>query len=291
MLEDKRLILTRDLEVRAVVGYEHPPGCLVAFLKYTFTGKGLWKGFERVVREYNPSEVRKGRLVYDPNFGSEVPCVPTSDVLSAPDPLLRGREAVLSPKDALEERFLELYNALRVRELGIGGSLLLKIHHSNSDLDVLIYPRGDPLTLWEELEECSKLEDEREWPLRVARGLSIPVGHAKRLYSKAKRALFKGTPTSFAFVKRTFEKYGNSVSTPLGPFEGIIEMEPCPEGLYYPHRCWAGRYLVESYESAFAKVFAKGGKVRVRGYLWERHDGVKVIRVGGIEERGYLLLL
>jgi len=279
----------RSGEIRVVVGYEHPPGCSIAYLKYVYTGRGLWRGYERVVKEYNPNEVRKGKLVYDPNFGAPVPCASHQDVLFAPDPLLRAEEIISAPRDELEEKFVELYDSLDVRELGIGGSLLVEIHHPQSDLDVLIYPKGDPLSSWEELASSEALCVEGEWALRVSKQLGISIEDAKRLYSKAKRAVFKGVPTSFAFVKKDLERYGSSVANFLGEVSLTLELEPCPEGLYYPHRCWAGRYLIESYESAFVKVFAEGGKVKVRGGLWERVDGTKVIRVGGKEVRGYLL--
>ncbi|UXD22659.1 hypothetical protein IPA_07120 [Ignicoccus pacificus DSM 13166] len=289
MFEDKRVLLMRNGEVRVVVGYEHPPGCSIAYLKYVYTGRGPWKGFERVVKEYTPEEVRKGSLVYDPNFGSLVPCASHSEVLRAPDPLERAKEVISSPKDLLEERFVELYDCLRIRDLGLGGSLLLGIQHENSDVDSLIYPRGDPLWIWEELENSDLLEEEREWSLRVSKLLGLPLNEVKRLYSKAKRAMFKGTAVSFAFVKKDLERYGSSVADPIGKIELVLDMEPCPEALYYPHRCWAGRYLIESYESSFVKVFVKGGRVRVKGYLWRRSDGTEVIRIGGREERGYLL--
>ncbi len=290
-LEDKRVVLTKNLEIRVVIGNEHPPGCYIAYLKYVYTGKGLWKGFERVVKDYNPYEVRKGSLVYDPNFGTEVPCLSYDEVLLAPDPLERVREVLAHPKDRLEVTTLEVLiytKDLGIRELGVGGSLLLGIHHEDSDVDLLIYPSNDPLEIWERL-ESSDLEEDKEWPIRVSRSLNLPVEAAKSLYSKAKRAKFGTSYVSFSFVKREPLRYGYSAAVPIGPFSGTLELEPCVEGIFYPHRCWSNKYLIESYESAFVKVFVKGGKVKVKGYLWERSDGTKVIRVGGREERGYLL--
>ena len=289
MLEDKRSFITRDLEVRVVVGYEHPPGCVIAYLKYVYTGRGVWRGFDRVIPDYDPMSVRKGRLVYDPNFSAEVPCVPLTSVSAAPHPLDRMREVISSPKDPLEEIAVEVYSHLRVKRVGLGGSLLLSIHHKHSDLDFLIYPSGDPIWVWEELENNPYLDEEKEWVFRVSSKLGIPLERVKTLYSKAKRAAYKGKETSFSFVKTVLEKYGTSSSKFIGTFEGKLELEPCYRGLFYPHRCWAGKYLLESYESAFAKVFVKGGKVKVKGALFERPDGAKVIRVGVKEERGYLI--
>ncbi|ALU12586.1 hypothetical protein EYM_05445 [Ignicoccus islandicus DSM 13165] len=289
MLEDKRSFITRNLEVRVSVGYEHPPGCVIAYLKYVYTGRGLWRGFERVIPSYDPLSVRKGNLVYDPNFSSEVPCVDATEVLWAPHPLKRMGEVIASPKDELEGLALDAYSNLGIKQLGLGGSLLLSIHHDNSDLDFLIYPVGDPMWIWEELESSEVLEEEKGWIWRVSKSLGIPLEDAKSLYSKAKRAVYRNKEVSFAFVKEELERYGNSVSEFVGRFEGTLELEPCERGLYYPHRCWAGKYLIESYESAFAKVFVKGGKVRVRGALYEKPNGEKVIRVGVREERGYLL--
>ncbi len=289
MMEDKRAFVTRNLEVRIVVGYEHPPGCLIAYLKYVYTGKGKWRGFERVFADYDPHSVRKGALVYDPNFSTWVPCVDLTEVLYAPHPLARMEEVLSRPRDPLEELALSAYSDLKVNRIGLGGSLLLSIHHPRSDVDFLIYPVGDPFWIWNELENNEKLGEEREWALRISSKLNIPLEAAKALYSKAKRATYRGREVSFAFVKEGAERYGNSVAERVGLFEGVLELEPCERGLFYPHRCWAGKYLIESYESAFVKAFVKGGKVRVRGVLYEKPDGEKVIRVGVAEERGYLV--
>ncbi|ABU81965.1 hypothetical protein [Ignicoccus hospitalis] len=284
-LEDKRLLVLKD-SIAVVVGYEHPPGCYVAYRKYA-VGAGPWRGFRRLVKEYSPVSVLKGRRVYDPNFGSEVPLVCADEVVEAPDPLKRFEEVLSAPKDELEYKVLKFSKFLSGR-VGLGGSLLLKIHHDLSDVDLLIY--SDPVAAWENLKNNETLEPETSWVVNVSRRLGMPISTAKRLYSKALRARFDGTPISFSYVKRSFERYGASAATFVGSFVGELFLDPLDErAFYYPHRRRAGEVVVESYESAFLKVLVECERVKVKGALYVKPDGTKIVRVGIKEVGGYVL--
>jgi len=286
-LEDKRLLVLKDA-VAVVVGYEHPPGCFVAYLKYVY-GKGPWRGYERTVKEYSPEAVVWSRSVYDPNFNTTVPLVCEDEVLDAPDPLARADEIVSSPKGDLEEKVLELLLRLEGRA-GVGGSILLKMAHARSDIDILIYEDKDPLSVWEALKDSSYLEEEKQWVYNVARRTSLPVSIVSKLYSKSMRAVYKGTAVSFSFVRRRFERYGASAAQVIGTYLGELELDGDPrEALYYPHRRTAGGVVLESYESAFTKPMIECDEVKVKGLLFMRPDGTKVIRVGTKELMGYVL--
>ncbi len=285
-LEDKRLLVLKE-GIAVVVGYEHPPRCFVAYLKYVL-GRGPWRGYRRVVPEYSPDNVKKYKTIYDPNFGSRVPIVCLSEVLEAPDPLERFNEVISSPKDRLEETVLSLASKLGT-DLGVGGSLLLRIYHERSDVDLLVY--GDPLEAWEELKEAPYLEVEESWPPNVARRTGLPLSTTKLLYTKALRAKAKGVPISFSYVqRRKFYNYGFSAAKMVGPYEGILELdELTEETFWYPHRRRAGELILESYESAFLKPMVECERVRVKGTLWIKGDGTKVVRVGLSETMGYVL--
>jgi len=286
-LEDKRLLVLKDA-VAVVIGYEHPPRCFVAYLKYVY-GKGPWKGYERKVKEYSPEAVVWSKSTYDPNFGTTVPLVCEDEVLEAPDPLARAEEIIASPEGDLEEKVLELLLRLEARA-GVGGSILLKTAHARSDIDFLIYDDKDPLAIWEVLKNSPYLGEERQWVFNVARRTGLPASTVSELYSKSVRAVYRGTPVSFSFVRRKFERYGASAARMIGAYVGELELDGDPrEALYYPHRRAAGEAILESYESAFIRPMVECNAVKVKGLLFERPDGTKVIRVGTKELMGYVL--
>ncbi len=278
-LEDKRVLLLRDLSVAVVVGYQHPPGNYVAYIKYVYTGKGIWRGYERVVKRYSPTDVMVGRIVYDPNFSSEVPVVSKSEIVSAPDPLRRMMEIVKSPKEDLEERALEVKEKVR-GTLGIGGSLLLKIHHKKSDLDMLVYDRYEDI--WYELKDFG--EDEIEWVINVSKRLGLDPEYVyKNYYSKAIRSVYKGIPLSFSYVKKGFrEKYGTFPRPTNRIFEGKIELDDPDERTFlYPH-VRRGSINIISFESAFLRPMVECDKLWVRGKVFS--DGDREYVVLGIKE-------
>ncbi|NPA85263.1 MAG: hypothetical protein GXO07_04565 [Crenarchaeota archaeon] len=286
-LEDKRLLVLKD-SVAVVVGYEHPPKCFVAYVKYVL-GSGIWKGYERMVKEYSPTAVVWSRSSFDPNFGTAVPLVCEDEVVDAPDPFQRLEEILSSPKDELEEAVVSLASKFSF-DFGVGGSILLGMHHARSDIDLLIYDRKDPLGVFLGLEADPDLAPAPEWVFSVASRTGLSVSAVKELYTKSLRAKYGGRYVSFAFVKRSFVPYGHSASVLLGRFRGTLRFDGNPEvALYYPHVRTAGEFVLESYESAFLRPMVMCDRVRVSGLLYMKPDGTKIIRVGTKEFMGHVL--
>jgi predicted nucleotidyltransferase len=145
---------TGDGLVFTVKGAVHPPGRVVAYLRYVPDPGGerrrRGRRFRRVYRfEDQVAELRSRGLPYlvdDPVFGVRLQAVPAADVARVHDPCahlagLRGE----GPRDRLEAAALALCDLLGAaasvpaEALGVTGSLLAGLHGPTSDLDLVVY--------------------------------------------------------------------------------------------------------------------------------------------------------
>ena len=148
------LIETIDGNIFDVKGIVHPPGKVIAFIRYTpdlngdrKRGETRYKKVYALRERFDLLKKRFPRyLVFDPVLSQWLCEVPNeivrrhykpSDYLS----LLRRR----GTRDELEKRALELAELLHKESgvawnsLGISGSLLVGLHTRNSDLDLIVY--------------------------------------------------------------------------------------------------------------------------------------------------------
>ncbi|WP_252897042.1 hypothetical protein [Metallosphaera hakonensis] len=49
---DKDAFSDKDGNFGFVITNQNPPGYLFGYIKYTFTGTGLWKGYDRILKYY-----------------------------------------------------------------------------------------------------------------------------------------------------------------------------------------------------------------------------------------------
>jgi Uncharacterized protein conserved in archaea len=49
---DRDIIIDKEGNVYTILTNYNPPGYVFAYLKYVYTGKGLWKGYERIFKKY-----------------------------------------------------------------------------------------------------------------------------------------------------------------------------------------------------------------------------------------------
>ncbi len=273
-LEDKRPVVLRDLSIAVIVGYQHPPGEYIAYTKYVYTGKGLWKGYERLVKKYSPSDVLTGRVIYDPNFETKVPIVSMSNIIEAPDPLKRMEEILSSPKDEHENEALTVKEKTSL-DLGISGSLLLKIHHKRSDIDLLIYSKYEDA--WEILREYGKTDP--QWIVNVSERVGLDIETVKRYYySKAIRSIWNKYPISFSYVKRYYrEQYGSFPRRTNRIYEGEITLGDVEDRTFlYPH-FRKGSVNVLSFESAYLRLLVECEKVWVKAPVFESDEETFVV--------------
>ena len=137
-----------------VKGLLHPPGRIVAYLRYYPDKRGARsRGGIRYAKVYDLS--RRLRLVgirwpnylyHDEAQGRELQGVPTKNVLKLHKPGQR-LATLLQPghRDTLEENAVELVRTLArdsrlsLARFGVSGSLLVGLHNRESDIDVIAY--------------------------------------------------------------------------------------------------------------------------------------------------------
>jgi predicted nucleotidyltransferase len=147
-------IETIDGNIFDVKGFVHPPGKVIAFIRYTPDLKGArTRGETRYGKVYALRErynlLKKSfpqYLVFDPVFKQWLCEVPVEAVKQHYQPsaylsqLRRGEV-----RDKLEKQALELAELLHTESgvtwdsLGVSGSLLVGLHTPGSDLDLIVY--------------------------------------------------------------------------------------------------------------------------------------------------------
>ena len=144
----------REGLIFTVKGLVHPLDRLIAYLRFIPDSKGDRKrgkaSYRRVYRFEEQREILQYRfpayINYDPAFGIQLQGVPWQHIRQVYDPChrlanIRKRGAA----DPLEENALAFANLLKdtsgvpMESLGISGSLLVRLHRPESDLDVIVY--------------------------------------------------------------------------------------------------------------------------------------------------------
>jgi predicted nucleotidyltransferase len=148
------LVETIDGNIFDVKGFIHPPGKVIAFIRFTPDSSGNRKRGETRYRKVYALRERYNLLkkefpqylVFDRVFNQWLCEVPVEAVKRHYEPSaylnqLRRKNA----RNALEKRALELAELLHTESgvnwdsLGISGSLLVGMHTSKSDIDLVVY--------------------------------------------------------------------------------------------------------------------------------------------------------
>jgi predicted nucleotidyltransferase len=170
---DGDALLSLDGFVFYALGYLHPPNRVISYLKYVpkdyadeFDLKWLpyeWElrgvklvrpaklyspeNYENIIQVFNKKH--PGYLIYDPNLKKKIIAIPRNSVKSVFEP--RVSLAILlenenkRPLDALEIdalRFIKSMSKLTrvaISDLGIHGSISLRMHNTQSDIDIAVY--------------------------------------------------------------------------------------------------------------------------------------------------------
>ena len=311
-----------DVEGRlyVIVGDEHPPNAYFAFLKYVPTSERTpWyrRGthYARVIKAYGarnvfPASERVGILRYDPVIGAEVPVLERDRIARIYRGRARLNEILREASDELEEAVCDVIDALsRVcgiwpGSVGVTGSLLPGIHSLEvSDIDVVVYGCRDSLLLAECVSDAFPAQPPRMLERRAVREATLyglDPSSILAVMPPYKARLLGGRELNFVMARERPRRYGRRVLTPLGVFEGVLEVEPgsC-EALMYPGEARVSNRVevggcrivsVVTYENFFTYALYIGGELRVSGVLERVDDGEEcVVVVGSRENPGYVI--
>ena len=159
---DHELFIDKHRIIYCVIGYSHPRHRIMAYPKYmpSNNSNNLWiKGvipYRRITKYYTPKEINLWTILltkrsiqyaeYDYYYDAVLVKVPKMDVVEYCEPYKRMEEILYhGPNDELEYKLLNLVDLL-VEEaglprlsFGVSGSILLRMHHKKSDMDIVVY--------------------------------------------------------------------------------------------------------------------------------------------------------
>jgi predicted nucleotidyltransferase len=310
LFRDRDYIETIEGLFFTVVGNVHPPGRVTAYLKYVPSPNGKWgrkRRFRRALPYYTVpmlldtiSYLKQNHPQYVAFFeelGIEMSAVPLDMVSRHYRPEERLQEIARGPRDELEDAALELAEAIAdeasipIDDLGVTGSILIKIHQPFSDIDLVVYGRESALRAREALRELYK-DPKRGIEGLPRQRLEDLLERRQRLFYLSKsdaevvcarkwnRGLFKGREFSIHPVKKegeVRESFGEFKYKPLGlaTIRGVVA--DASESLFMPSK-WLvedvkfvsgtsveGLIEVCSYEGLYMGIVDSGENFEARG--------------------------
>jgi predicted nucleotidyltransferase len=247
----------------AVKGLIHPPQAVVAYLRYAPDPDGdREKGDVRYRRLYHFEEQEEllrerypAYLFFDPVFGERLQGVPYERIKQVYDPCLklaqlRRRKGL----DDLEEKAVEFAGLLRTKakvpkgSIGISGSILVGLHTTQSDQDLIVYGSENCRAVHETLRELldqpssgvERLDQKGLEELYAFRSRDTPMGFEDFVRLEGRKVIqgrFWGCEYFIRFVKASSEvgeRYGNRRYVPLGSAEIRARVTDDTEAIFTP---------------------------------------------------------
>ena len=227
-----------------VKGLVHPPGRVVAYLRYMRDPSGdRVRGGVKYRRVYGFEEQESivktcypKYSYYDSNWDAELQAVPLSDVVCtySPDERLKGlfESRVGDKLEELAKGFAEELSSTSGVDLGfmgVSGSLLLSLHHEGSDVDFMVYGRENCIKaqramrdLLDEAKSFKRLGEAQLKELYRSRSTETPMSYeffAKQELRKVIQGVYRGCMYFIRFVKdlnEVEESYGERRTRGLG---------------------------------------------------------------------------
>ncbi len=315
---DRSYLQTDDGFFFMVLGYVHPPRCLIAIPRYKLeeaglrtilsepTVQALGRALEEL-RELNPRCLYRSQL-----WSIEISAVPKQYISKAFEPQDKLQQLLSSSKiDSLQLKALELASLLseaskvRLTDFGITGSVLIDAHGAHSDIDLTVHGIRNAHALKEGLHQLygegvverlsrSRLE---KWCRDVSRFYGCSIAEAKRMYSrKWNRGVFRGALFSVSPVKlptEVDERYGDRVFKPAGFATIEATITDSSEALFIPAmyvvddvRFLEGKRVdvreIVSYLDFYADLAQEGERVAAKGkveLVCDRRFGEEYYRI------------
>jgi hypothetical protein len=305
---DHDFVETGDGWIFGVVSNTHPPGRILAYLKY-IPGNGVWTrdgiAYKRVLTTYSMREVaqmvenvRRSRPEYvylDPANGEEFVYVPVERVMKhyrCEEGLVRILER---PLNRVEAVCAELVNQLSSRSgvsigfFGVSGSLLLRLYNPAADIDLVVYG-GENFRKVVEASyrlqtETTLAENHAILVKNYMTKYPITQEDAEELAKRCRtRGIYNGTPYSLHAVKTLRENkrnYGEVVSRYIGVEKTILRITDASESMFTPAVYGVediGGKNVEQlicYDTTFAALFTEGDVVEALGKLEKTNDTIE----------------
>jgi len=328
LIRDRDFLETWDSWIFCVVGDVHPPERFFSYLKY-LPGAGPWRrggrSFSRMFSVYSMNEFKrvleylkrvKPELVkYDPVIGAEMSSVPI-DLIKRHYNCLEGLRELIErgPRDRLEKLAISLveeiydHGDLHEDDLGITGSILLRIHHEKSDIDLVVYGRREFWKVVEILSELGYLRiKSREQALRrMLERYPISFSDASNLVDRIRyKGIYHGTEFSIHGVRKSVEiteKYSDKIYRKVGLARAILEIDDASDSCFNPAiykvhgiaEVGDREYHVEQlmcYDLTFSAMFERGDRIEAYGKLESVVDRVRGKRfysllIGSVEAAG-----
>lgn len=260
---------TGDGFVLTVKGLVHPPGRVIAYLRYVPDPNGdRERGdgrYRRVYRFEEQEAILRSRrpeyLVHDPELGMLVHAVPDEDVRVVYDPRVRLRRlAEEGPAGPLQEMALLLARLCRttagipIGALGLSGSLLVDLDLPGSDVDLIVYGERECRAVHRAL---AGLFEDPASPVRRPRGEELAAIHeahradtpisatdfARLQARKVNEGYFGGLPFFVRFVPLPGERgdrYGDPRFEALGTASIRALVNDAREAMFTPCRYGVG---------------------------------------------------
>jgi predicted nucleotidyltransferase len=291
-----------------VKGLVHPPNRIIAYVRYIPNEKGERRRGDSRYRKVYSLKLREQFLkreyphyvVVDPVFHEQMSEVPINHIIHHYQPLDTVRQLRRNEKrDDVENEALQFLTLLveasdiSQRTIGISGSIMVDLHVSASDLDIIVYGTQNCFKVHNTLRKCFASE----------KGLirAYDLGEIKKLYSfrvkdtpmsfqefyrhairKSSQGTYRGRDFSIRFLKdwdEIKEKYGETVYRSFGQRVIKAKVRDDSEALFTPCRYVVGdvEFLegksvsfvkeVVSFRGRFCQHVKKGETIIVRGKM------------------------
>ncbi|WP_338599869.1 nucleotidyltransferase domain-containing protein [Sulfolobus tengchongensis] len=289
---DRDIIIDKENNVYTVLTNYNPPGYIFAYLKYIYTGKGIWNGYERVLKRYGIHNLIKvkQKFNFESCYDASFPIVNLSNIVKHLKPEEKLQEILSrSINDEILYRLIEIVEKyIRVDKVGVTGSILLNSYHKDSDIDLIIY--GCKKTL-DFMETFTGFEKDYEWIYEANENYGIDF--ADILYDNRRRGVYKGKRVSILFVDDRPWKYCSDVCKKVGRIKFRATISGTCEALFYPsianvisNNIYNVNKVV-SYEGIFSSALFGEREVEIEGMLMKCQNE-NVVIIGDIDVRGYV---